>query len=174
MIMVIKPPSRWYPGPQPGFSRNVNDPPAPTIFLAGSIEMGVAENWQEELTRKLSAADLDCVLLNPRRDDWDSSWVQSIDNPQFRGQVEWELIGLEECDLVALCFDPSTKSPISLLELGWLLGRRRRLIVCCPDGFWRKGNVEIVCRRYGAPLVHTRQEFVEQIIQYIKCRNQGG
>ncbi len=39
------------------------------IFLAGSIEMGKAVDWQTELTNKL--ADLDKVtILNPRRDDW--------------------------------------------------------------------------------------------------------
>jgi hypothetical protein len=34
------------------------------------------------------------LVLNPRREDWDSSWIQSIDNPQFREQVEWEIYAL--------------------------------------------------------------------------------
>ncbi len=55
------------------------------IFLAGSIEMGKAIDWQSEVVNAL--ADTDLTLLNPRRADWDSSWVQSIDNAQFREQV---------------------------------------------------------------------------------------
>ena len=125
------------------------------VFLAGSIEMGAAENWQERLPRLLS--DLDLIFLNPRRDDWDSSWVQHKDNPQFRGQVEWELAGLDIADTIAMYFDPATKSPISLLELG-LFAHTGKLVVCCPPGFWRKGNVDIVCEQYDIPVVETIDE----------------
>ena len=61
--------------------RNFNKP---SIFLAGNIEMGNAENWQEELTKYF---ERDFNIFNPRRDDWDSSWKQSINNPQFYEQV---------------------------------------------------------------------------------------
>src|SRR5262249_52806894 len=64
-------------------------PGACAVFLAGSIEMGTASAWQDALTAAL--ADRDLVILNPRRDAWDASWSQSIDNPMFREQVEWEL-----------------------------------------------------------------------------------
>jgi Nucleoside 2-deoxyribosyltransferase like len=124
----------------------------PSVFLAGSIELGSADNWQAEVERAL--ADLDVVILNPRRDDWDASWVQSIDNPVFRAQVEWELAGLERADVVAMYFAPATKAPVTLLELG-LSARAGRLVVCCPAGYWRRGNVEIVCRRYGVPLLES-------------------
>ncbi|HEX9046075.1 MAG TPA: NUDIX hydrolase, partial [Verrucomicrobiae bacterium] len=33
----------------------------------------------------------------------------------------------------------------------------------CPNGFWRKGNVEMVCARYHVPLVHGLHELVEQV-----------
>jgi len=59
------------------------------IFLAGSIEMGAAEKWQDKIVQALT--DKDVLILNPRRDDWDSSWKQTKDNKQFREQVEWEL-----------------------------------------------------------------------------------
>jgi hypothetical protein len=132
----------------------------PCVFLAGSIEMGLASNWQSALVQRLDAADL--VILNPRRDAWDTSWVQSIDNAQFREQVEWELAGLEAASLVAMYFDPATKAPVTLLELG-LCARSNKLIVCCPSGFWRRGNVEVVCARYGVPLVNTLDELAEQV-----------
>ena len=44
------------------------------IFLGGSIEMGTAELWQKKIISELS--DLPIQFLNPRRDDWDSSWTQ--------------------------------------------------------------------------------------------------
>ena len=79
----------------------VMKPPAPcdfpadvvSVFLAGSIEMGTAEDWQSSIAARLG--DMDIVILNPRRDDWDATWRQSVDDPQFRGQVEWELDGLD-------------------------------------------------------------------------------
>lgn len=126
-----------------------------SVFLAGSIEMGAAENWQDRLVSLLS--DTDFVFLNPRRDDWDSTWVQSKDNTQFREQVEWELAGLDIATKIALYFDPNTKSPISLLELG-LYADSGRLVVCCPQGFWRKGNVDIVCAKYGVPMAESLEE----------------
>jgi len=120
-----------------------------SVFLAGSIEMGKAENWQEEATNTFNLSGWD--VLNPRRDDWDSSWAQDFENPQFYQQVNWELNALEHVDLIIMYFDPNTKSPISLLELG-LFARSNKLKVICPEGFWRKGNVDIVCNYYNIPL----------------------
>lgn len=120
-----------------------------TVFLAGSIEMGAAEDWQVKAANYL--ADIDCTVFNPRRDDWDSSWIQRESNSQFNYQVNWELDKLSRAKHIFMYFSPETKSPISLLELG-LFAESGKLIVCCPDGFWRKGNVEIVCTRYGIPL----------------------
>ncbi len=122
----------------------------PAVFLAGSIEMGQAENWQRAMEDAL--ADTDCLILNPRRDAWDASWVQSIDNALFREQVEWELEAQERADWIAMYFAPTTHAPITLLELG-LFARSGKVAVCCPDGFWRKGNVDIVCRRYGIAML---------------------
>jgi hypothetical protein len=130
------------------------------IFLAGSIEMGAAINWQEQITAVLEGKDI--TILNPRRDDWDSSWVQDIHNPQFREQVEWELDALNMADFIIMYFDPATKSPISLLELG-LHARNPALVVCCPVGFWRKGNVDIVCKKYDVPQVDTLDELITKL-----------
>jgi hypothetical protein len=132
----------------------------PKVFLAGSIEMGAAEDWQASLTAALG--DLDVAVLNPRRDDWDSSWRQSIDDARFRGQVEWELDGLDRADLVAMWFAPDTRAPITLLELG-LTARAGKLVVGCPEGYWRRGNVEVVCARFGLPLFGEWGPFVAAV-----------
>src|SRR3990167_297467 len=103
-----------------------------SIFLAGSIEMGVAENWQERFIRIYRNEDV--IVFNPRRLDWDASWVQDKNNPKFREQVEWELKAMELANRIFMYFDPKTKSPISLLELG-LFARTGKMTVYCPKGF---------------------------------------
>lgn len=59
-------------------------------------------------------------------------------------------------------FAPSTQAPVTLLELG-LVASSGRLVVCCPDGYWRKGNIEVVCARHGVPLVATLDELIAHI-----------
>jgi hypothetical protein len=134
------------------------------VFLAGSIEMGVAEHWQKRVIDALS--DKPIRFLNPRRDDWDSNLKQDIHNGEFVEQVVWELISLEQSHLVIMYFDPNTKSPISLLELG-LHAREQKLIVLCPEGFWRKGNVDVVCEYYGINQVDTFDELIEFLRNHI-------
>jgi hypothetical protein len=139
------------------------DPSARSLFLAGSIEMNDAPRWQDGLIEAL--ADTELVVLNPRRDAWDSSWEQRARCEPFREQVEWELEGLERAHMVCFYFAPATKSPISLLELG-LLARSGRAIVCCPEAFWRRGNVEVVCERYGIGLVESLDELAERLREW--------
>lgn len=153
---------------QPPASLAQLDPSAPSLFLAGSIEMDDAPRWQDQLIAAL--ADTDVVVLNPRRDAWDSGWEQRMRCEPFRGQVEWELEGLERAERVCFYFAPGTKSPISLLELG-LLARSGRAIVCCPEGFWRRGNVEIVCARYGIALVEDLDALAEHLRRWWQERS---
>lgn len=138
----------------------------PSVFLAGSIEQGVAQDWQSLFVQALSP--LDVLIFNPRREAWDASWVQSIDNPEFRQQVEWELQALEQANVIALYLDPSTRSPISMLELG-LFAHTNKLIVCCPEGFWRKGNIDIVCARYHIEQATTLDELILKTQQRLRA-----
>lgn len=127
------------------------------IFLAGSIEMGSASNWQEKVLKSLENKRV--IVLNPRRDHWDNSWEQSINNPKFKEQVLWELNGLEQSDIIVVYFDPATKSPVSLLELG-LFSKHKKIIVACPHGFWRKGNIDIVCEKFKIPLFESLEDLI--------------
>lgn len=136
---------------------------APSIFLAGSIEMGRAVAWQARVEGALD--DLDGVILNPRRDEWDESWEQHIDNPPFREQVEWELEAQERATLIAMYFAPETRAPITLLELG-LFARSGKVIAACPEGYWRRGNVQVVCQRYHIPL----HDSLEALITAVRRR----
>jgi hypothetical protein len=143
---------------------NVLATPKPTVFLAGSIEMGKARKWQDDLSKTLQ--DVDVVLYNPRRPDWDSSWKQDISNPHFVEQVSWELDHMRDADHIVMYFDPTTMSPITLLELGLCAGNpdeAGKLIVCCPEGYHRRGNVEVVCERAGIPFMNTFADLVVEI-----------
>lgn len=138
---------------------------SPKIFLAGSIEMGIADEWQMHVVARLKNEE--GVLLNPRRADWNASWKQDKEDPMFRQQVEWELNALEESDHIILYFDPHTKSPVSLLEMG-LHAKSGKLLVVCPDGFWRKGNVDIVCEKYGILQFGTLDLLLDHLCTLIK------
>ncbi len=133
-----------------------------SVFLAGSIEMGLAQNWQEYLGEWFLSKNYN--VFNPRRNDWDSSWIQTYENPQFSQQVKWELNALDKADWIIMYLDPATKSPISLLELG-LHANSKKLLVVCPDGFYRKGNVEVVCSMYDIPLFNTIDEL--KLVKYL-------
>jgi hypothetical protein len=134
------------------------------VFLAGSIEMGKAIEWQKEFIAALS--DKNIRFLNPRRDDWDSSWGQTMDDPKFVEQVQWELNSMEMSHIIVMVFDPNTLSPISMLELG-LHAKEQKLMVVCPDGFWKKGNVDVTCEFYGINQFDTMDELIEFMRKHI-------
>jgi len=132
----------------------------PRVFMGGSIDMGGAPDWQAAMIRALS--DMDVVILNPRRPDWNPAWKPEASEPEFRRQVEWELAALEASDVIVMYFAPGTQSPISLLEMG-LHARSGKLIVLAPDGFWRKGNVDITAEAYGVHQVQTMEELTAAV-----------
>lgn len=129
-----------------------------SLFLAGTIDMGAAPPWQSALVDALG--DLDLLILNPRRADWDSSWTAT--DPRFHAQVTWELTALERASLIAMWFAPNSGSPITLLELG-LHVRSGKLLVGCPPTFSRHGNVAITCARYGTPVHDSWPAFVTAV-----------
>lgn len=157
--MIIKPPNNI------ALRENEN-----TIFLAGSIEQNLAIDWQTDLGEYFSNKGY--VVFNPRRDDWDSTWEQKFENAQFYQQANWELDALDQSFHIIMYFDPKTKSPISLLELG-LYANTNKLWVICPEGFWRKGNVDIVCNRYRIPLFTSIDEFKKRWDKFPSLEDQG-
>lgn len=127
-----------------------------SLFLAGSIEMGEAEDWQEKCCNKLSAKYL---IFNPRRKDWNSSWDEK--SPELYQQIIWEQIRMSHADIVLFYFDPKTKSPITLLELGQCLATNgKQILVVCPDGYWRKANVVVTCNLADIPVLNTLEEAI--------------
>ena len=135
------------------------------IFLGGSIDMGNAVDWQAQVTEALAQKNV--ILLNPRRDDWNKNWKPTSNDSNFRQQVEWELAALEAADIIIMHFAPGSQSPVSLLELG-LYARTGKLMVVCPEGYWRKGNVDIVAEKYKIKTfdsLNTLTRHIENIVK---------
>lgn len=160
----LPPPTSPLPTPHPQFV-HCTPPNDPTyrdysVFLAGSIEMGNAVLWQKQMATELST--LPITVNNPRRGAWDPNVSKDAKDEAFAAQVKWELSALEHADVICFFLDELTLSPVSLLELG-LWAHSGKVIVCCGDGFWRGGNVHLVCERYGVPFVKTFAELVPAI-----------
>ena len=133
-----------------------------TIFLAGTIDMGVSEDWQHKLIERFKEfaeenksikKDSSIILYNPRRNE---GWGD--DKEEMEYQVNWELDHLEKSNIIIMNLLPDSKSPISLMELG-LFARSRKLFVICPPEFYRYDNVRIVAERYNISLYNDIDEF---------------
>jgi hypothetical protein len=152
-----------YPNPLPHKNKayaHCMPPEAPiyqeySVFLAGSIEMGNAIQWQRQMAVHLQ--DLPISVYNPRRGQWDPKATQEAKNASFRHQVEWELDALQQAKVICFFFDHDTMSPVTMCELG-LWAHSGKVVVCCNKKFWKGGNVHIVCERYGIPMV---EEFTQ-------------
>lgn len=136
------------------------------IFLSGTIDMGGSADWQTEAIKLLEEKYKDwtenVVVLNPRRDDWDSSWSHEFQDPQLFQQMSWELDQMKAADVIIMNILPDSKSPITLLELGLHAGSGK-LRVICPKEFYRSGNVHMVCYRYDIPLYNTLEECIKAL-----------
>lgn len=160
-----EPPSK----PHPDF-RHCMPPEDPvyrkfSLFTAGSIEMGAAVQWQKLLAQHLS--DLPITVLNPRRGNWDPRDIPKADNKGFKDQVEWELDALQKATVICYFFDVTTRSPVTMLELG-LWAASQKIIVCCDERFWRSGNIKLVCDRYDIPIVHSFKDLVPAVRNMLK------
>jgi hypothetical protein len=140
---------------------------SPTLFLSGTISP--PPTWQSTLSASLS--HLPITILNPLRPDWDSSWKEDLSDTRFVKQVNWELNGLEKADVVAIYFGPEAKAPITLLELGLVVREKengKKVMVCCPEGYWKRGNVQIVCGKAGVKVVGTLEELTSEVVGVLK------
>ena len=123
-----------------------------SVFLAGVIDMGNSFDWQKSLTDEYQLSRV-VTFYNPRRDDWDSSWEQKLEEDQFVDQVNWEVDNIDRSDFIFMYIAADSKAPISLLEFGYICGTTpEKLIICVEEGFYRRGNIEIMCNRHGIEL----------------------
>lgn len=149
--MATSQPSRsviYFPPQRPQLDR-------PSVVLYGAIEKEPDDNWASRLSDHLDS--LPVAILNPRCKAWNSDWKEDISFAPFREQVAWEMDQAEIADILVFYFMPGTLTPIALLELGMHAARYgEKCVVCCPEGFYKRGNVQIVCKKFNA-------EFVEDL-----------
>ena len=136
-----------------------------SVFLAGTTSKVDTTDWREALTTSLF--DTPITIYNPYRADWDSSWREDINFAPYREQVEWELEKQDQADIVVIYFHPATQAPISLLELGVCVRAPSKAIVVCPEGYWKRGNVQIVCNKFGVEMVDTVDGLKEAIMKKV-------
>ncbi|KAF2639229.1 hypothetical protein P280DRAFT_499484 [Massarina eburnea CBS 473.64] len=137
----------------------------PSVIAYGTIEPSSTDNWTTRLSASLS--DLPVTILNPRCNAWDSTWNEDINFPPFKEQVDWEMDYADVADVIVFYFKPGTPCPVSLLELGMYVGIfKGKVVVCCPQGFNKKGNVDIVCTRFGV----TMAEDLEKLNTVVRGR----
>ncbi|EOA90939.1 uncharacterized protein SETTUDRAFT_158426 [Exserohilum turcica Et28A] len=143
----------------------------PSVILYGAMS-GQNKNWQGDLINSLS--DLSVAILDPRRDEWDNTWVEDISFQPFREQVEWEMDYARVADVIAFYFagEAEVLQPITLLELGLYAGTGKA-VVCCPKGFWKRGNVQLVCERYGIEICETREELGKNVRMRLLAKLEG-
>lgn len=128
------------------------------IFLAGTIDMGNSIDWQTMLYEEFRTMEGRYILFNPRQENWDASRPGEMDY-----QVNWELEHLEESDMIIMYILGSSKSPISLLEMG-LHARSGKMYVICEEDFYRFDNVRITCSFYDIPLFTSLDDFKRDVL----------
>jgi len=117
------------------------------IFLAGTIDNGDSNNWQHEMIEYINYSfdANNIIVFNPRCNYWPDNENDIVH------QIEWEQKKLDEADYIFMNFEPNSKSPISLLELG-LYAQSKKLYVFCDRRFYRFANVRLTCDKYDIPL----------------------
>lgn len=113
----------------------------PYVFLAGGITG--CPGWQSDFIDEMKKSNVNCTLLNPRRDDFDVS-----DPTASVKQIEWEYNMLQkQADIVIFWFPEETLCPISLFELGKELGIRhsngsKKILIGCHKNYAKKFDIE--------------------------------
>ncbi|TYA78616.1 nucleoside 2-deoxyribosyltransferase domain-containing protein [Seonamhaeicola marinus] len=116
------------------------------VFLAGSIDLNLDGNWREQVINLIG----DKVhFIDPTISGHDA-----MNDLQMESHINWELDMLDLADKVFLNFLEESKSPISLVELG-MYTRTSKLIVVCPNAFYKSRYIKTLCKKYKIPLFTT-------------------
>ena len=133
------------------------------IFLAGAIDMGRADEWQDKIIDMLEWND-NLVLLNPRRE----AFTPETLDPQIR----WELDALARSDVIIMWFPKDAAAPISFLETGLYMASGK-LVIGAEAGFYRRRNLELTCEHYGVELWGTLGQIAEAALKRYETETQS-
>lgn len=135
------------------------------FLLAGASEMDSSSRWQETVASFISKAGH--IALCSRLQDSKLS-TSSFENAHFFQVRSWELDALELAEFVVFHLDASSKSPEGILELGYAAAKfPKKVCVICPEGFWCKGLVDILCYREDLMKYKSVEEMLDALNQMI-------
>jgi hypothetical protein len=145
-------PTKVYESPSRSFDKS--------LFLAGGITG--CPDWQSEIIELLDIPACNLTIYNPRRENF------PIGDPNAaEKQIIWEYERLMKADLVSFWFPCETLCPITLFELGKMLGIGKNIEVGCHPSYGRKQDIEIQMElTYGKPPVIART--IEHLADNIK------
>lgn len=121
------------------------DHPALFLFMAGGITG--TPRWQLDLLKLLRDGPNMLVVLDPRRDNFDTS-----DASLFHEQIEWEFSAIEMAHGMSFWFPAESVCSIALFELGQATMCEDNLFVGCDPAYPRRADVVkqlSLCRRDG-------------------------
>ena len=134
------------------------------VFLGGTIDNG--RDWRSEVKSFLAGLSTDVTVLDPHQDKWISGVKQSKNDPILHKQVNWELDAMDWSDVIVLWFEPGSMSSVSLLELGLHVGQAG-VFVYCPEGYWCKGNIDILCERHNMPIYTNKEKLFKDLAIFL-------
>lgn len=129
----------------------------PFIFLSGTDDTECSPNWHDWVAQWLQ--NLPVTVFNPRGNGFNpksSKYTRNL-------LVDWEMDYINVADLIILYFYPGTLSTTSLLMLALYIGSKKSIVVCCPNGYWKKKAVQVLCQRGSIALFETSEEFKQAI-----------
>lgn len=130
------------------------------IFLAGGISN--CHDWQSEMIRLLGEGGNQRDLINPRRDNFDTSDLSAAET-----QIRWEHAALQKATSILFWFPSETLCPITLYELGAHCQREVPVFVGVHPDYKRKLDVEIqtqLCRP-EIQIVYSLEDLVAQVLE---------
>ncbi len=85
---------------------------------------------------------------------------------------------LEKADVVAMYFEPEALALIGSLEFGLFVRSRGqgniKMVVACPEGFSRRGNVQVICQRFGIECLGSMEELTNAVLTRLGSWAEGG
>ena len=134
--------------PDEVINKGANKINAKSVFLAGTIDNGNSEDWQQTVIQELDNLGIAIEVYNPRRKNWNPNPTKE----DMEKQITWEQDHLDKSDVIAMVIADNSKSPITLLELG-LYAKSNKLVVFCTPNFYRWDNVRLTCKKYHIELI---------------------
>ena len=130
-----------------------------TLFLAGAIDMGRAENWQQAVIAGLESRD-DLIILNPRRVAFNNMSPELADE-----QMLWEFDALERANTVFMWFPGNSTAHTSFFEAGfyWQSGK---LFVGADPQYHRYRYLQLMADRYRIELHSSLSMMIDRLLHY--------